>query len=178
MLGPTPDGKLDELQRQALALQRSVKRQRLGSWLLAAGTLAALLLAILAGLLYHRSTVMSYAELADSMGIARDPVDHDRLTITFQPVTPGRVGFRRRDENRDTELLDRVAASNNAETLQWRWNGVRPGDVVKVRYRSGWSLQTRELTVPEPPPKAPLGRHDTPSFHESRSPAWSTMTNE
>ncbi|MFO0872228.1 MAG: carboxypeptidase regulatory-like domain-containing protein [Pirellulales bacterium] len=157
VLGPTADGKLDELQRQALALQRSVKRQRLGSWLLAAGTLAALLLAILAGLLYHRSTVMSYAELAESMGIARDPVDHDRLTITFQPVTAGRVGFRRRDENRDTELLDRVAVSNSEETLQWRWSGVKPGDVVKVRYRDGWSLRTRELTVPEPPSKAPLG---------------------
>lgn len=157
VLGPK-NGKPDELQRQALALQRSLRRRRWGNWSLGLGTLVALLLAVAAFAMYYRSAVMAYAELSDSeLAIARDAADPERLAIRFRPVSGGRVGFRRRDENRDTELFDSVTPSEKAETLQWRWAGVRPEDTIQVRYRTGWSLKTATLTVGPPPPKAALG---------------------
>jgi hypothetical protein len=154
----TKDGKPDELQRQALALQQSLRRRRRGNWGLGLGTLIVLLLAMAAFALYYRSAVMAYAELADSeLAIARDAADPERLAIRFRPVSSGRVGFRRRDENRDTELFDQVMSSATPETLQWRWAGVRSEDTILVRYRSGWSLKTATLTVGPPPRKAALG---------------------
>lgn len=152
------NGKPDELQRQAMALQRTLQRRRWGNWGLAIGTLAVLLLSMAAFALYYRSAVMAYAELSGAeLAITRDAVDPERLAIQFRPVSSGRVGFRRRDENRDTELFDEVAPSEKPETLQWRWAGVRPEDTIQVRYRTGWTLKTATLTVGPAPPKAALG---------------------
>jgi uncharacterized protein YfaP (DUF2135 family) len=157
VLGPK-NGKPDELQRQALALQLSLKRRRWGNWGLGLGTLAVLLLAMAAFAIYYRSAVMAYAELSEQdLAVARSGADPERLAIQFRPVSGGRIGFRRRDDNRDTELFDEVAASERPETLQWRWAGVRPEDTIQVRYRSGWSLKTATLTVGPAPPKAALG---------------------
>jgi uncharacterized protein YfaP (DUF2135 family) len=151
-------GKPDELQRQAMALQRSLQRRRWGNWGLGLGTLLVLLLAGAAFAMYYRSAVMAYAELSDTdLAIARDAADPERLAIQFRPVSGGRIGFRRRDENRDTELFDEVSPSEKPETLQWRWAGVRSEDTIQVRYRAGWSLKTATLTVGPAPPKAALG---------------------
>lgn len=160
--GPAPSPTLSphldaELQRLERCLRAGKRR---GLWL-GLGAAAAVLLAIALGVGYHLATVLAYASLADdSLRLDRDPSDSDRLTIGYRPLTTGRLGFRRADTGRETELLDQVApgvAGSGEQKFEWRWSGVKEGDLVQVTYRQGWSLMTKPLSIPRPPPAQPLG---------------------
>ncbi|MFO0901518.1 MAG: carboxypeptidase-like regulatory domain-containing protein [Pirellulales bacterium] len=150
-------GPADELQRQAAALELSLQRKRRGGRWMAWGAALAVLAAAAAMAAYYRSAVGSYAQLADELRVERDPADPERLTVAFRVERGGLVGFQRKEGDRETELLDRAAASEQVETLQWRWRGVRPGDEIRVRDRSGWLPRVRTVTVPDPPARLALG---------------------
>jgi uncharacterized protein YfaP (DUF2135 family) len=130
-------GMPDHLREQAEDLQRRVRRGQRRSLLLAAGGLAAVLLGVVAWYLYYTSSVLTYASLDSEMQVERDPLDADRVTVVFRPTSRGKVGFRRRNQDRETEILDQVAAAGgDTETLQWL---------------------SRQLQVPAAPTPPPLG---------------------
>jgi hypothetical protein len=138
--------RLDGLQKQVRAGQRR-------SWWLAYATAAALLVGVACWSGYHLSEIYRYAELDPKLDIQRDPADADRLSLVYCPTSGGEVGFRRTDVDRETELLDRVdpAVMGKSQTFQWRVSGVKSGDPIRVTYRQGLSLVTRELIVPDRP---------------------------
>jgi hypothetical protein len=148
-----------EQERYLRSLERRVDAgRRLGRWLLA-GLAAALLLSLAAWSAHHAATVLSYARLDAAIRLERSPHDPERLLLFYRPLSGGKVGFRRAEAGRTTELFDRVsAAAGQAEQkFEWRCRGVQAGNVVAVTFRKGWSLWTEELSVPQPPPVPPLG---------------------
>jgi uncharacterized protein YfaP (DUF2135 family) len=134
-------------------LQKQVRAGQRRSVLLAYATAAALLVGLACWAGYHLSEIYRYAELDPKLQIRRDPADADRLSLVYCPTSGGEVGFRRTDVDRETELLDRVgsAMTGKSQTFQWRVSGVKSGDPIRVTYRQGFSLVTRELTVPDRP---------------------------
>jgi uncharacterized protein YfaP (DUF2135 family) len=148
-----------EQQRYLESRDRGVRYKRLGSWLLALGAAAALLVAILAGLGYYAADVLRYAPLDDALRVERSGADPDRIALVYRPLAAGTVAFRRQDEGRETELLDQVfpAADDAEQRFEWRLTGVQEGDLVHVTYRRGFALTTAELAVPAAPPRPPLG---------------------
>jgi Mg-chelatase subunit ChlD len=147
----------EELRRSVAAAEGRLRTGKRRSLLLAAGAAATVLLGLAVLLLYHVTSVRAYAELDPGVRLDRDPSDPDRLVLLYKPLTAGRVGFRRADADRETELLDRVASSGAEQRFEWRWAGVKEGDKLHVTHRSGWSLATKDLAVPAPPPRPPLG---------------------
>lgn len=148
-----------EQQRYLASLQTRVEVGRGRSrWLALAG--AAVLAASAICWLWHRlAEVSAYARLAHEIRLDRNGGDPGRLIIWYCPQTGGMVGFRRAEVGRETELLDEVPSgtSDAEQKFEWRSASLRTGDAVKVTYRDGWSLATRELSVPEPSPAPPLG---------------------
>lgn len=149
-----------QLETELKRLERHLRAgKRHGLWL-GLSTAVAVVLAVLALGGYYASSVWGYAQLdEDHLRLERDGADQDRLAIVFRPLTGGRVGFRRADTDRETELLDRVEPGDAAaeQRFEWRWTGVREGDMLRVTHRRDWSLATRELKVPAAPPAPPLG---------------------
>ena len=126
---------------------------------LAFGTAVAVALGVILWLIYYWSADLSYARLDPSVRIERFSEDPDRLAIVYSPLSTGRLGFRRVAADRETELLDRVAPARDGteQRFEWRWSGVKRGDILKLTHRQGWSLATKELEVPERPPTPRLG---------------------
>ncbi|MFH1266492.1 MAG: carboxypeptidase regulatory-like domain-containing protein [Planctomycetota bacterium] len=161
---PPPPGRViitrdSEQQRYLESLERRARTgRRRGRWL-AAGVAAVLLVSLIAGMRHYASSVLSHAELDPAIRVERNPRDPDRLTLFYRPLSRGRVGFRRADADRKTELLDQVQPnSGDAEQeFEWRWSGVKVGDELEVTYRDSWSLVTTALPIPEVPPVPPLG---------------------
>lgn len=140
------------------SLERRLEVGKRRSLWLFLGAIAAVIACIAAWSSYHASAVMSYAELDTNAHVERDPFDPDRVVIVFRPTSEGKLGFGRSDRDRETELIDRVAAAGgSAQRFQWRWAGVKTGDKLWVTYRGGWSLHRVGLAVPEPPPRPRLG---------------------
>lgn len=130
-----------------------MRRGRRRSVLLGGGTLAAVAIGLACVAAYHLATVYQYAELAAAPRITRDPFAPDRLALIYCPASVGKVGFRRADVGRETELLDRVVpdAVGTDQTFHWRVSGLGEDDVIKVTYRRGLFLNQQELNVPRPP---------------------------
>ena len=152
--GSVAGAAIDPALRQRLdGLQKQVRAGQRRSLWLAYATAAALLVGLACWSGYHLSEVYRYAELDPKLQIGRDPADADRLSLVYCPVSGGEVGFRRTDVDRETELLDRVgsAMAGKSQTFQWRVSGVKSGDPIRVTYRQGLSLVTRELIVPDRP---------------------------
>jgi len=147
---PPPAG---ELQMQLDGLERQVRAGRRRSVLLAGGAMAAMVLGLVAIVAYHRATVYQYAALSGVPRIGRDAFDPDRLSLVYRPVSEGKVGFRRVDVDRETELLDRVVPGDvgKDQTFQWRVSRLRDGDTIHVTYRRGLFLKRAPLEVPRPP---------------------------
>ena len=145
-----------DLQFTLRSLETRIKKGRKRSAWLTVGTVLALIVGAAAWGVHHFMTVMTYAELGPGLKLERDAGDRDRLNIRFRPTTAGRVGFLRQDPDRETELIDNVRSSGD-QAFKWRWAGMKPGNVLKVTHRDGWSLVTRLLTVPEPPPPPKAG---------------------
>jgi len=147
------------LQLELRSLEGRIHAGTRQSRFLAVGTVCALLIGLLSWLGHYASTVLSYAKLDASLSITRDPADPARIAVHYQPLSEGRVGFRRSDADRQTELLDRAVSTANSgpQRLEWRLNRAREGDAINITYRKGWSLTTQELRVPAPPPLPPLG---------------------
>ena len=148
-----------DLQLQLDGLRQQVRAGRRRSFFLGNGVIATVLLAILCWAAFHAAAVFQYAQLDPAIQIQRDAVDPDRLALLYRPLSDGKVGFRRTDVDRQTELLDRVVppAVGKHQEFQWRVGGLQEGDLIGVTFRQGFSLVTKELSVPAPPPEAVLG---------------------
>jgi len=120
---------------------------------LGGGAVAAVALGLACVAAYHLASVYQYAELGAAPSIQRDPTDPDRLTLVYRPASRGKVGFRREDVGRETELLDRVVPSavGKDQTFLWRVTGLVQGDTIKVTYRQGLFLRQEPLEVPGRP---------------------------
>ena len=137
--------------------RRLASKKRRSVWLFLAA-LVALIACGGAWWAHHTMTVMSYATIDPDARLERDPLNPERLTIRYRPMSEGRLGFGRSDRDRDTELVDHVAAGTSSEqSFRWRWSGVKTGDTVWLTHRVGWSLSRLAMKVPEPPPRPKLG---------------------
>ena len=141
-----------EFQNELVNLETRVRRGRRNGRLLAGGAAAALLGGAVCWAIYYAMAVLPYARVSD-VQLFRLPGDGQRLALVFQPATGGLVGFGRADAERQTQLLDRVAAENVGQQQEfvWRVSGVQTGDLVAVTYLDGWRLRTVELPVPDAP---------------------------
>jgi hypothetical protein len=149
-----------DLKLQLEVLRRRVHARRRRSFILTNGVLLTIFLGIACWAAYHFTSVYRYAALDPrETHVSRDPMDPDLLTIDYRPESMGWVGFGRTDAERQTELLDRVISDHvgQLQEFQWRMGGLRTGDLVRVVYRRGWSLDCLELPVPDPPAAPVLG---------------------
>lgn len=147
---PSMEGLSSEARSQVEALQGRVRRGRRRSVLLGWGAAAAVALGLLCWAAYYNNATLSYAQV-DNLQIARDSVDPDRLALTYEPLSDGRIAFRRTSGDRSTELLDEVTPeqAGKQQKFQWRVTGLKTGDPIEVTYLDGLSLKTVTLTVPE-----------------------------
>ena len=153
---PAADADADALRFELAGLERRVKTGRRRGWALIAAAVLALVGAGGTWAAVRADTVRGYAE-ADDLTITRDPADPARVTVGYRARTAGRVGLRRADADRETELIDRATGTGEPQRIEWRVARVKDGDVVRVTTRKGWSLVTRDLVVPPVGPAAPLG---------------------
>lgn len=146
MAGISPE----ELQAQLDGLSRRVRAGRRRSLLLAVSAAAAILLGAACWGGYYGSVVLGYVQLDPQIQIRRDPLDENHIAVVCRPKTPGTISFRHANADRDTELLDRVAASEVGQDheLRWRIDSARPGDVIQVTSREGLHLTSTALLVP------------------------------
>ncbi len=146
-------------------LRRRVRRGRRRSILLANAAVVAITLGLVCWGAYYATSTLTYARLKDNVQLLRDPADDERLVLLYEPLSQGRIGFRRADAQRETELIDRVLPEEvgRQQRFQWRIQGLGAGEVIKVTSLCGWSLGTTELRVPEaaakgaPAPQIRLG---------------------
>jgi hypothetical protein len=167
-LDPGAEATAAEVEEEIVELEARVNRGRRRSVVLGGAAALAALLGIVACAAYYAASVLSYAQL-EGIAILRDPDDAERLAMVYRPVRPGLVGFRRRDAQRETELLDRVAPGEvgTFQTFQWRVRGLQTGDTIKVTYLAGWVLRTVALSVPAlPGGDAPDGLSSGPVLGE------------
>ncbi len=151
-MGPG-SGPQQGMQTQAEAVERQDGGAKRRKWPLALGTALLLLLGTGLGGWYYATWVLGYAELGPDSSdpkipIARDALDPDRVTLSCQPLTPGKVGFSQWDADRGQELFEEVGGGVD-ERLEWRSQGTRAGDVVTVTYRRGWRLIRQMVALPE-----------------------------
>ncbi len=152
---PTPEAASEEVQVELEGLRQRVRRRRRRSAMLGYGTVAAVLLGLICGGTYYVNAVLSYAKVQD-VGIARDPIDPNRVILSYRPTSDGTIGFRRRSrDDCTTELLDQVMsdAVGDEQTFQWRISGLEAGEVIEVVHLRGWSRVSQSVTVPERPPR-------------------------
>ncbi len=92
---------------------------------------------------------MGYAELTSDVELRIDPLDPECIILTYLPVTAGRLIFRRTGAERETDFRNEVSVEDigREQVLLWRAEGLSDGEVIGVRYRSGWRLATHELPV-------------------------------
>ena len=90
-----------------------------------------------------------YAELTSEVELRIDPLDPECIILTYLPVTAGRLIFRRTGAERETDFRNEVSVEDigREQVLLWRAEGLSDGEVIGVRYRSGWRLATHELPV-------------------------------
>ncbi len=139
------------LQVEAENLRTRLERGRKRRARLATAAVAVVALSGILGVVHYVHRVLSYAELAPGISIRVDPLDPERLTLSYRPVRAGRVGFHRWGAERRTELVDEVSeeAVGQDQMLLWQAEDLTAGDRVGVRYRDGWRLTTHEIVVPE-----------------------------
>ncbi len=143
----------EQLQAQLEGLRRAVRAGRRRSLLLGSGTTAAVALGAALAAVFYLASVYRYAELGEAPRLERDAFDLDRLTLIYAPTSCGKVGFRRADRDRETELLDHVVPNDvgKEQSIEWRVSRPRQGDVIKVTYRDGFLLRQDLLEIPPQP---------------------------
>jgi len=139
-----------ELQVELEGLQRKVRRGKRRSLLLGNGAVVAVVLGLVCFGGYYASSVLSYAEVED-VEIARDPLDPERLILSYVPTDAGTIGFGRNDGNRETQLLAQIApeAVGKRQEFQWRVRGIQEGDEIRVAVLDGLLLGTITKHVPK-----------------------------
>jgi len=142
-------GQVDEHLEQ---LRRRVRRKRRRSVLLANGAVVAAALGLVCWGAYYATSTLTFARVKNNIQLLRDPADDERLVLLYEPLSQGRIGFRRADADRETELIDRVLPEEvgGAQRFEWRIQGLAAGEVIKVTSLRGWGLETTELRVPPP----------------------------
>jgi len=145
------EGQPEAVKADVRGLRDRVSQGRLRSKILAysAAGVAALALICLGG--HYASSAFEYAKAGKEMHLYRDSADPNRLALDYTPTSTGVIGISRTDGDRTTELLPRtfLGDEENTRRFQWRADGLRTGDVIKVTYKKGWSLGTTEFLVPE-----------------------------
>jgi len=144
----TADAAPEELQVEVEGLRRRVRKGRRRSILLGNGAAAAVILGLVCFAVYYVNSELSYAKVKD-VSIRRDPLDANRVIVSYRPTRSGTIGFRRTD----TELLDQVTsdAVGKEQEFQWRIDGLEAGQVIDLVYRDGWVARAHPLEVPEMP---------------------------
>jgi hypothetical protein len=100
------------------------------------------------------SAARKYAELT-GLRIHRDAFDPESLTVSYFPTSSGAVALWRTDKDHQADetadMLDTVRAEDvgSQRKVRWQIGDLKPGDVIRAEYRSGWSLVTEEKPVPE-----------------------------
>lgn len=96
-------------------------------------------------------TVGSYATLDSRISLKRDPLDPERILISYTPGGTGKVGISREDETRRTQIIEHVQRSDvgRKKTFQWRIRGLKTGDLLELTSRDGIHLANRKVAVPD-----------------------------
>ena len=125
---------------------------RRGYWIAAVAVLLALGLACWLG--SRLTAAKKYAELS-GLRIHRDAFDPESLTVSYIPTSSGAVALWRTDKDHlpgeKADLLDTVREEDvgGQRKVRWQIGDLRPGDLIRAKYRSGWSLVTEEKPVPD-----------------------------
>jgi len=148
-----------EVDERLEQLRRRVRRSRRRSMLLANGALLAVVLGAVCWGAYYATTTLTFARLKGDVQLLRDSADQQRLVLIYEPLSQGRIGFRRAAAQRETELLDRVLPEEvgRRQRFEWRIQDLQAGEVIRVTALDGWWLKTTELRVPEAAPRGTAG---------------------
>ena len=139
-----------ELQVELESLRNRVRRGKRRSLLLGNGAVAAVALGLICFGAYYANSVLSYAAVKN-VQIARDPLDPQRIILSYVPTGSGTIGFGRNDGDRETRLLAQVDPETvgKRQEFQWRIRGIQEGDEIRVAVLDGLSLGTIKMQVPE-----------------------------
>ena len=139
-----------QLQIELEGLQHKVRRGKRRSMLLGNGAVAAVALGLICFGAYYANAVLSYAAVKN-VQIARDPLDPQRIILSYVPTGSGKIGFGRSDGDRETRLLAQVDPETigQQQEFQWRIRGVKEGDEIRVAALDGLSLGTIKMRVPK-----------------------------
>ncbi len=150
----------NELQKELHHLRRRVLVRRRRGRYLGLGALTAILIAAICLAGYWAAAVLPFATLDGTPAVARSLVEPDRLAFAYTPLSTGKIAFRRSGDDRDSELLDDVLKESvgTAQSFEWRAEGLRPGDTIRITYREGLRLRQTDLAVPELSPEAATGK--------------------
>ncbi|MHB8900701.1 MAG: carboxypeptidase regulatory-like domain-containing protein, partial [Thermoguttaceae bacterium] len=146
------DEQFDGLQNELDRLRRRVLRRRRRGLYLALGALSALLISAASVAGYWAVAVLPFASLQRLPTVRPGELDADRLDFSYTPASRGKIAFRRRTPDRDSELLDQVRgdAVGVPQRFQWRAEGVKAGDTIQVTFRDGLWLRQADISVPPP----------------------------
>lgn len=135
------------------------KKYRHGKYLVN-GVLFLICMAILCTVGHQFLTVGRYAALDPRISLRRDPLDPERVLISYTARAAGKVGISRQDETRRTEIIEHVRDNETGQkkTFHWRIHGLKTGDILELTSRDGVSLAQRKITVPEINQVAHVGR--------------------
>lgn len=139
------------LRDEIVELHGSAKQKYRHGKYLVNGVLFLICMAILCAVGHHLLTVGRYAALDSRITLRRDPLDPERVLISYTASGAGKVGISRQDETRRTEIIEHVRSGETGlkKTFQWRIRGLQTGDVLELTSRDGASLAHRQITVPE-----------------------------
>jgi len=130
-------------------LRNKVRRGKRRSLLLGNGAVAAVVLGLICFGTYYAKSVLSYAQVED-VQITRDPIDPQRIILSYVPTDSGTIGFGRNDGDRETRLLAQIApeAVGSRQEFQWRIRGIQEGDKIRIAVLDG--LLPGSITMPVP----------------------------
>ncbi len=142
----------ESLQGELKRLRARVFLRRRRGQRLVFGALIALLTAVVCLAGYWAGTVLPFATLQQLPSVQRTAAEPARLVFSYLPKSRGKIAFRRRADDRDSELFDQVLSGDvrTDQSFEWRADGVQSGDTIQVTYRDGLALRHAEVPVPEP----------------------------
>jgi len=98
------------------------------------------------GIVHCVYSVLGYAEMASEITLYSNPLAPEYIVLTYRPAKEGYLILRREGFDRVTEFFDEIAEEEvgHEQTLLWRGDGLRNGDLLAARYRQGWEVITQE----------------------------------
>ncbi|MDO4551847.1 MAG: carboxypeptidase regulatory-like domain-containing protein, partial [Planctomycetia bacterium] len=99
---------------------------------------------------FYLWTVGSYATINSDIIVQRDPLDSERIILSYTPKNSGKVGIVRRDDMRQTQILEKISSESvgQKQRFQWRIRGLQTGDTLEITSREGLGVTRRKVEVP------------------------------